>query len=172
MVTATAAALLIAAPARAGSFGVYGAYWNSDQADSSAGGGAKVGFAFVKFLEFEIRGSFHPSFETDVMGQNVDVKARPLDGGLRVNLLPSGPVNPYLGAGLTYYFLDTDEGDVDNEAGIYGQAGLEFGGKTRRFFVEALWRKMDTTISLAAFDRDTDFDGFAASAGYVWRWGS
>jgi hypothetical protein len=172
MVAALAVAMCFSVPARAGSLGFYGSYWDSDQADSSAGGGGRVGFAFVKYLEIEFRGTYYPSFTTDVMGTSVEVKAKPLDGGLRVNLLPSGPVNPYVGAGLTYYFLDSDAGGIDNKAGIYGQAGLEIGKETRRFFVEAVWRKMDTTISLAAFDRDADFDGIAADAGFVWRWGS
>jgi len=159
-------------PARAGSFGVYGSYWNSDQADSSWGGGGKVGFTFVKFLELEFHGTYYPSFTTDVAGQAVDVKAKPLDGGLRVNLLPSGPINPFVGAGVSYYFLSTDQGSVDNKTGIYGQAGLDLGSGHSRFFVEALWRKMDTHISLSSFRRHATLDGFAANAGVVWRWGS
>jgi hypothetical protein len=172
IVTTLAAGMLLSAPARAGSFGAYGSYWNSDQADSSAGAGARIGFGFVKFLELDFHATDYPSFTTDVGGQSVDVKAMPVDGGLRVNFLPGGPINPFVGAGVTYYFLDTDKGGVDNKAGLYGQAGLEFGGKGPRFFIEALWRKVDAGISLAAFDRDTQFDGLAANAGFAWRWGS
>ncbi len=170
MVIALAAVMLASAPARAGSLGVYGSYWDSDQADSSAGVGGRIGFKLVKFLEIDFHGTYYPSFTTDVGGQSVDVKAKPLDGGLRVNLLPGGPINPYVGAGVTRYLLDTDRGDIDDQTGIYGQAGLELGGSGRRFFVEALWRKMDSTISLASFDRNAQFDGIAANAGFVWRW--
>ena len=165
-------AMIVVGPAWAGSLGVYGSYWDSEEADSSAGGGGRVGFAFVKFLEVEFRGTYYPSFNTDVMGMNVDVKAKPLDGGLRFNLLPSGPLNPYVGAGVTYYFLSADGGDIEDKTGIYGEAGLELGANRRKFFIEALWRKMDTTISLAAFNRRTDFDGVAFNTGLVWRWGS
>ena len=171
IVTGLAAVLFVSAPARAGSFGVYGSYWDSDQADSSLGGGGKVGFTFVKFLELEFHGTYYPSFTTDASGLAVDVKAKPVDGGLRVNLLPSAPVNPYVGAGVTYYFLSTDQGAIDSKTGIYGQAGLDVGSGNTRFFVEALWRKMDTHISLASFDRDAKFDGVAANAGVAWRWG-
>lgn len=171
LVIGLAAVMLASAPARAGSFGFYGSYWDSDQAENSAGGGGRVGFSFVKFLELEFRGTHYPSFTADVMGMGVDVKATPLDGGLRVNLLPSARVNPYVGAGITYYFLTTDQGDVDNQTGVYGQAGLDFGKGKARFFIEALWRKMDTTISLASFDRDTQFDGIAVDTGVVVRWG-
>lgn len=172
MVTAFAAVLLLSAPAQAGSFGLYGSYWDSDQADSSTGGGARIGFKFATILEVDFHGTYYPSFTTDVGGQSVDVRAKPLDGGLRFNLLPGGAINPYVGAGVTYYMLDTDKGDIDDKTGVYGQAGLEVGGSGRRFFVEALWRKMESTISLASFDRKAQFDGIAANAGFVWRWGS
>src|SRR2546425_3987485 len=124
IVTGLAAVLFVSAPARAGSFGVYGSYWNSDQADSSWGGGGKVGFTFVKFLELEFHGTYYPSFTTDVAGQAVDVNAKPLHGGLRVNLLPSGPINPFVGAGVSYYFLNTAQRSVDNQTAIYGNSGL------------------------------------------------
>jgi len=171
VVTALTAGGLFFVPAWAGSFGVYGSYWDSDQADRSRGGGARLGVSFVKFLELDFHGTYYPDFTTDVGGQSVDVKAKPIDGGLRVNLLPGGPVNPYVGAGATYYFLSTNQGDIDSKTGIYGQAGLEF-GKGSRFFVEAIWRKVDTKITLASFDRDTRFDGFSANAGFTWRWGN
>ncbi len=171
MVTGLAAFMLFSAPARAGSFGFYGSYWDSDQADSSAGGGGRIGFNFVKFLELEFHGTYYPSFTTDIGGQAVDVKAKPVDGGLRVNFLPSSPINPYVGAGVTRYFLDTDQGGIEDKNGIYGEAGLDLGSGNSRFFIEALWRKVDTQISLASFDRNARFDGIAANAGVVWRWG-
>jgi len=164
-------AVLLGAPALAGSFSLYGSHWDSDTAENSAGGGAHVGFNFVKFLELDFHGTYYPDFTTEVSGQPVEVKARPLDGGLRVNILPMAPVNPFVGAGVTYYFLDTDQGSIDNTTGIYGQAGLDMGSGHSKFFVEALWRKLDTSISLASFDRDATLDGFAANAGVVWRWG-
>lgn len=101
--------------------------WNrdSDQADKSEGGGVRVGFNLVKFLELDFHGTYYSCFETDILGQIVEVKAKPVDGGLRFNLLPDGPVKPYVGAGVT----------------------------------------------LSAFDRDTQFDGIAANAGFAWRWG-
>jgi len=171
MVTALAATALLSAPALAGSLGVYGSYWNSDQADNSAGAGGRIGFSFVKVLELDFHGTYYRSFTTDVNGQSVDVKAKPVDGGLRVNFLPSSPINPYVGAGVTRYFLESDQGTIDDKNGIYGQAGIELGSKGSRFFVEALWRKMETHVSLSSFDRNAKFDGIAANAGLVWRWG-
>jgi outer membrane protein W len=171
VLTAFALVALASTPILAGSFGVYGSYWDSDQADNSSGGGARLGFNFTKRIELDLHGTYYPKFTTDVGGQSVEVKAKPVDGGLRFNLLPGGPLNPYVGAGATYYFLDSDQGSIQSKTGVYGQAGLEFGSGSSHFFVEALWRKLETHLSLASFDTKTRFDGFAANAGFAWRWG-
>ena len=125
-------------------------YWNSDQADKSGGGGARIGSDFTKFIELEFHGTCFSNFTTDVNGQSVDVKATPVDGGLRFNLLPTSTVNPFVGAGATYYFLDASQA---------------------HFFIEALWRKMETTLSFASFNQNTQFDGLAGNVGIDWRWG-
>ena len=162
---------LFSVPAAAGSFGLYGSYWDSDQVDSSWGGGVRIGFNFVKFLELEFHGTDYPSFSSTTTPAALDIKAIPADGGLRFNILPTKAVNPYFGAGVSYYFLDSDEGSIDNQTGWYGEAGLDFGGKNARFFLEAMWRKMDTTISLNSFDTDANFDGVVGNVGVNWRWG-
>src|SRR3989442_14366479 len=122
VVTGLAAVLFVSAPARAGGFGVYGSYWNSDQADSSSGGGGKIGFTFVKFLELEFHGTYYPSFTTDVAGQAVHVEGKPGGGGPRGNLLPTAAINPYVGGGGTHYFLDSDQGASEHKRRSHGQA--------------------------------------------------
>ena len=159
-------------PAHAGSFGVYGSHWDSNDAGDSWAGGARVGFNFVKMLEFEVHGTQYSDFKSDIPSPDTKVKARALDGGLRVNFLPTAPLNPYVGAGVSYYFLDSNPGDINNKSGIYGVAGLDFGSKVSHFFVEAMWRKLDTTITLNSFNTDAKFDGVAGNAGFVWRWGT
>jgi hypothetical protein len=156
MLPGLAAGLLISVPVWAGSAGVYGSYWDAKEADDSPGGGAKIGFPFAKVLEVEFRATYYPNLVTDVIGQRIEVKATPLDGGLRVNFLPSAAVRPF---------------EIDNTTGYYEQAGLDFGRAASRFFVEALWRKMDTEVTFMTIGRDVEFDGFAADAGVVWRWG-
>ena len=161
---------LFCAPAMAGSFGVFGSYWDSSDASNSWGGGARVGFGFVKFLELEIKGTYYPSFTLTESGQSVDFKATPVDGGLRFNILPEKSINPYVGAGATYYFLNTSDGSADNKTGWYGEGGVEFGKKTH-IFVEAVWRKMDTTLSFNSFDTNVTFDGWSGDVGFNWSWG-
>jgi len=167
---ALALAVLASIPAQAGSFGVYGSYWEPDDADSSTGYGARIGFEFVKVLEFEFRGTHYGDFQSTVTPTDVKVEAIPLDGGLRVNFLPTAAVNPYIGAGVTYYFLDSEDASIENETGIYGVAGLDFGSAHTRFFLEAMWRKLDATIAIGSFDTDATLDGFAANTGFNWRW--
>ena len=170
MVVATL--VLFSVPAHAGSFGAYGSYWSSDDAANSWGAGARVGFNFAKWLELEFHGAYYPDFGTQVFSEDIKVRAIPVDGGLKFNFLPTKTVNPYAGLGVTYYFLDTDQGDIDNETGLYGELGLDFGNEKTRFFVEAVWRKLDTSISVNSLNDDVNFDGIDWHAGVTWRWGN
>jgi len=162
---------LVSVPTQAGSFGVYGSYWSSDEASNSWGAGARVGFDFSKWVELEFHGTYYPDFGAEGFSEDIEVRAIPVDGGLKFNFLPGKMVNPYAGLGVTYYFLDTNPGEIDNETGIYGEGGLDFGGENARFFVEAMWRKVDASIRLDSFQRDVAFDGIDWHAGVVWRWG-
>jgi len=47
---------------------------------------------------------------------------------------------------------------------------VEFGSKTHIFF-EAVWRKMDTTLSFNSFDTNVKFDGWSGDVGFNWSWG-
>ena len=162
---------LCSVPAHAGSLSLYGSRWDSKDAGDSWGGGARVGFTFVKMLEFEFRGTRYSDFKSTDLPSDVDVKATALDGGLRINFLPNAPFNPYVGAGVSHYFLEASPGTIDDKSGVYGAAGIDFGSRHSRLFVEAMWRRLDTTISLSAFNTDAKFDGIAADAGFTWRWG-
>ncbi|MCI0408331.1 MAG: porin family protein [Acidobacteria bacterium] len=165
-----AAMFLFAVPSWAGSFGVYGSYWDSNDASSSWGGGVRMGFDFFKWMELEFHGTYFPDFGEEILGSTVDITATPVDGGLRFNFLPDAKVNVYAGAGASYYFMDATDASMDNTTGWYGEAGLEF-GKNSRFFVEAMWRVMDTSLSFGSFDEDADFDGISGQVGFNWSWG-
>jgi hypothetical protein len=164
---------LFSAPSWAGSFGVYGAYWNSKDADASGGAGVRMGFNFTKMLELEFHGTYFPDFKDDQFpGQSFDLTAIPVDGGLRLNFIPDGGFNPYVGGGVTRYFLSTDPGSVEDQNGMYLNAGFEAGAKdSGHFFAEVMWRKVDTPISLGTFDDEVRFDGLGVNAGANWRWG-
>jgi len=165
---------LFSAPSWAGSSSVFGSYWDSKDADASWGAGVRVGFDLTKMLELEFHGTYYPDFKDDqVPGQSIDLTAIPVDGGLKFNFMPDKRVNPFVGAGATYYFLSTSPGSVEDQAGVYIDAGLDIGDKDgARFFAEVMWRKVDTTLSLGAFDEDVKFDGLGLNVGATWRWGN
>ena len=164
---------LCSAPSWAGSFGVFGSYWDTKDADASWGAGVRTGFSFNKMLELEFRGTYYPNFKNDEFpSQSVDLRAIPVDGGLKINFLPDQVVNPYVGGGFTYYFLSTDPGEVDDQSGVYLNAGLDAGPKDgAKFFAELMWRKVDTSVSFGAFNEDVKFDGINLNVGANWRWG-
>jgi outer membrane protein W len=166
---------LFSAPSWANSFSAYGSYWDTDDADASWGGGARVGFTLTKMLELEFHGTYYPQFRNDEFsGEQIDVTAIPVDAGLKLDFLPDKNVNPFIGAGISYYFLSTHPGSVDDETGLYADAGLDFGSAAKdsvRFFTEIMWRKVDASISFDTFDNDVKLDGFSLSAGATWRWG-
>ena len=129
---------------------------------------------FMKMLELEFHGTHYPDFRYDQFpGQSIDLAALPVHDGLKLNFMPDKGVNPFVGAGATYYFLSTSPGRVHDQSGVYFDAGLDIGGKgSTRFFAELMWRKVDTSLIFGAFDRDVRFGGLGLNAGATWRWGN
>ena len=166
--------LLFSAPSSAGSFSAFGSYWNSKDADASWGAGLRVGFDLTKMLELEFHGTWYPSFNDDEFGsRSIDIRAIPVDGGLKLNFLPDKTVNPFVGAGVSYYFLSVSPGSVDDETGIYLDGGVDIGKKDgTRFFAEVMWRKVDTSVKFNSFNENVKFDGISVNAGATWRWGT
>jgi len=180
------ATTLVAAPAAAGGFGAYGAYWDTDAADQAAGGGLRLGLPLGPVLQLDLGATYYEELVNrpfDALG-DVDtpfvengLQVLPVEAGLRLNLGANGRVNPYLGGGAQYLFLDSDFGDVDDEAGWYARLGAEFGG----FFVEGGYRGVEATVvndpadfedfDDLEFEEETEVDlsGAMVNLGYVWR---
>ena len=57
-------AVLLAAPSMAGSAGVYGAWWTTDDANDSLGLGGWVDFYLGRGVEIEMRGSHFSDFDS------------------------------------------------------------------------------------------------------------
>ena len=165
---------LFSAPSWAGSFSAFGSYWDSRDADASWGAGVRLGVDLTKKLELEFHGTWYPAFQNDEFsGESFDLTAIPVDGGLKLNFMPDNTVNPFVGAGVSYYFLTIDPGSVDDQVGVYLNGGLDVGSVDgTRFFAEVMWRKVDTSVKFGAFDEDVKFDGFALNVGATWRWGT
>jgi len=159
--------LSAAAPASAGSFGVYGSYWAGGDTDAIYGGGVRVGFNFFKWMELEFHGTYYGDSEEEIGGTTVEFSNIPVDGGLKFNFMPEKSFNIYAGAGVTYYFLSSNVGEVDDEFGYYADGGFEIGTKTK-FFAEVLYRFLETEIEDAGSVEDIDFSDFAINAGLNW----
>ena len=188
-----ALALLLAfaaAPATASSFSIFGSYWDTDALGETAGGGIQFGVPLGgQGLQLDFRGTYYPDLteEFDDLvegddGPEVEVESIPVDVGLTYHFGRSA-VRPYLGGGGTYYLLDIDRGELDDEFGWYGKGGIEFGSGPRgaSFFVEAMYRSVEGSLDADPEDFDDiddvdftdnvdlDLTGFSASAGIVWH---
>lgn len=186
LLTIAALAALFALPASAGDFSLYGAYWDTDAADDALGGGLRLGIPLGEVITLDFRATYYEElvnrpFERvgDLETPFVDngIQVLPVDLGLRFRFAGGETVTPYIGGGGTYYFLDSDFGNLKDEAGWYALGGVEVGS----FFVEGQYRGVEVTVENdpADFDDidDIEFDpetavkldGFGVNAGWVWR---
>ena len=181
LLAAAAVALLCVAtsPARAEyEFSVFGSpYWAPDETDEVAGGGLTFDIPITSNWQVDLRGSYFEETSPDAFDEALEIgdadspfrenglEVLPLEVGGRYNFLPESKVRPYAGAGVGYYMLDTELGDVNDEGGYYGLLGLGFGNPEKaNFFVEANYRRMEATVEV---DPDTvsDFEGFDEDVG-------
>lgn len=176
----------LAGPAYAGGVGVYGAYWDTDDAQDEGGVGAKLAFSLTPEIELELRGTYYKEFMTTVPDRvrDIEIRAYPLDLGLvyRFNIADA-PVTPYLGGGGTYYILsddlteeeNLDRGYENDEFGYFGEVGLDFQLPNQSsIFVEALYRNANARLDgdgLFEFEQqELDLSGFSAHLGIRLNW--
>ena len=152
-------------------------YWAPDDTDEVAGGGLSLDIPINSNWQVDLRGSYFEETSPDAFGEALEIgdedspfrenglEVLPLEVGGRYNFIPDGKVRPYAGAGVGYYMLDTELGDVNDEGGYYGLVGMGFGNPEKaNFFVEANYRRMEATVEV---DPDTvsDFEGFDENVG-------
>jgi outer membrane protein W len=178
---AVAALGLLAVPAAASDFGVYGSYWDTKDAGQGYGGGIKVGWNIV-----ELRATYfnditanEPTIFTPGQfnneGNKFKIHAAPLEAGLKFNLVRDRAANPYVGGGAAYYLLSTNRGKIKDEAGWYAVAGLDI--PTRAGFginVEGIYRGVKATVTNFENADLSDkvnlkLDGLGINAGLVWK---
>jgi hypothetical protein len=194
ILAALGVAFLLPASASAASFALFGSYWDTDALEEAAGGGIAVGFELSQVIDLEFRATYLEELTDeplDALFDNDDpvfeessIEVLPIDIGLRFNILRRENVNPYLGAGGTYYLLDSKRPgiEIDDEFGYYGVVGARFGDNVGpSFFIEALYRKVEGTAVNDCVDPDVgdidfidrvtlDLDGPSANAGIRWSW--
>lgn len=187
-----AAILVCAAPAAmAQSFQLYGSYWDTADVDETFGGG--VGFAFPfgeSGLGLHANATYYQELSNDPLDNVFDdeegvfedesLEVLPIDVGLHYEFASNGTVSPWIGAGFTYFLLDsTFQGvDVDDETGFHVSLGSRFGANDgTNFFVEAIYRSTEATLVRDRREDDIDLheevaldlDGIGVNAGVMWR---
>ncbi|HEV2853407.1 MAG TPA: outer membrane beta-barrel protein [Thermoanaerobaculia bacterium] len=173
-ICALAALAVSAVPARAADFGLYGSYWDTEDADQALGVGGKLSFGRI----FELRASYFSDVtaDTEPESRDFEIKALPLEAGLAFKFAQGERFSPYIGGGAGYYLLDTNRFDVDDEVGYYAVLGADIKGASGLgFMVEGIYRNMEATVrgdlgDNADVDDEVDLQlgGFGVNAGLVW----
>lgn len=180
---------LAAAPASATDFAIFGSYWDTEELGETAGGGIKLDLG--QTFQLQLRASYYPDLTED-FGQLIDedddlfkfeIEAIPIEAGIKLNLGGGGSVRPFIGGGATYFLLDTNFGDIEDEVGYYLTGGLELGGGGSGvgFFAEAVYRDVEGTLNFDPEEIEDledveiedrvalDLSGLAVNAGIVFR---
>lgn len=173
-------ALVAVSPAAAdNSFGVFGAYHNTEDVEDSMGGGLRTRLGWL-----DLRATFLNDLTRDTSPESLDFElhAVPLEAGLAFDFMQDSRFNPYVGGGVSYFLLDSDDVNVSDQAGFYGVLGSEFGYRENlNFMVEAVYRNMEADVerdpnSLDDVDDITlneestvELGGFGLNAGVSWR---
>lgn len=144
--------LLYSTPA--GAIDLYGmaSYWDHSDLDGVWGGALGVSLSlFTDFLRLDARVYFFDNsyiFAEDVFEEDEftrlesDLSITPFDLGLQLHILPGAQVDPYLLAGFSYLYVDSDWFDFDSSLGGYGGGGLDIalGNSPLHLFGEIVYR--------------------------------
>lgn len=178
--------LVPASTASAQDLAVFGSYWDTEDLEDSAGAGAKLSFG-DGLLGMELRATYYPDLTerfADVLDDeelgalDLEVEAIPVDLGLTL-----GSGNLHAVGGVTWFLLDSNVLEVDDEVGLYVGGALEAGRGNIGFFAEALYRQVEGTVTgeldavdapdelddIVVDDVEIDLGGFAVNAGVVFR---
>jgi Outer membrane protein beta-barrel domain len=158
-VTAVLATAAMAVPASAMDFSIYGSYWDTDVAGDTAGGGISMGVPFNNVLALDLRATYFEELSGEPLGNAFDsndpvfrkqgLNVTPLSLGLRVNFGADQRFRPYASGGLSYFLLDSDFGEVNDEVGYYGALGAAIGNPDGvSFFAEAIYRSAEGEVKL------------------------
>lgn len=196
LLLATAALAILASPAYGSGFEIYGSYWDVDSADEAIGGGLSFWFPIIgDTVDLQLRATYFEETRNNVLDDFDDLpddldelfaennlEVIPVEAGLRFNFAEGAAFSPYIGGGASYFLLDTNFGEVDDEVGWYANGGFAFGdGNGADFFVEAIYREVEGTLEVDIDDVDDpddveildgakiDLSGIGANAGVVFR---
>jgi hypothetical protein len=166
---------ILATPAWAGGgFSLFGSYGSVDNHEWAAGAGARWTFGGERWVG-DLTWTWYQEVSGvgTIAGFDDNIQVIPTELGIRLLMNPKGSVIPYLGGGLTFFYVNLNDGSASNTIGGYAIFGINFGGKKTKFFAEGLYRyaKSDVSYRYAGDERWTgemDVGGFAANVGVIW----
>jgi hypothetical protein len=148
----------------------FGSYSTTTDIGDAWGLGAKLDVALGQLVFLEGRASYYPEFTESVFDEELKISAFPLELGLGVTVS-----NFFASAGLTYFFLDPDEGEMDDSAGFYLSAGFKTGQPAGGFGVygDVMYRVLTSTVNvgdaITVSEKDVNLDGIGINLGIVFR---
>ena len=166
---------ILATPAWAGGgYSLFGSYGSVDNHEFAVGAGMRLTVGGERWMG-DLTWTWYQEVSGvgTIGGRDDNLQVIPTELGIRFLMNPRGSVIPYLGGGLTFFYVNLNDGNASNTVGGYGIFGINFGGKQTKFFVEALYRygQSDVSYRLGGDNLATgtmDVGGFAANAGIVW----
>ena len=189
LLIAAIVAAVVAAPAAAGDFSLYGAWWDTDVAGDTAGGGVSLGIPFNDTLGLELSATYFEELTDDPLANAFDsddpvfveqgLNVTPLSVGLRINFGErESTFRPYASGGVSYFLMDSDFGEINDELGYYAGLGAGIGNPDgMSFFAEAIYRSAEAEVELDPDELDDiddidvrdsatfDLDGIGVNAG-------
>ena len=165
---------VLAAPAWAGGgYSLFGTYGSVDNHEFALGIGARVTVGGDNIVgDFTATWYQKVSGVGTIDGRDDSMQLIPVEAGIRFILNPKGSVIPYLGGGLSFFYVNLNDGNASNPVGAYAIFGINFGGKRTKFMAEALYRygKADVSYSGSGdqVEASMDVGGFAANVGIMW----
>ena len=177
-------------------WGAYAAFWDTGDAGSGYGGGAKVSAELVPNVQLQLRGTYFTGLGEGAGDADVDLKIAPLEAGLALGRPVTDNVSVYGGVGLGYYLVDGEvkvpegseglKADPGDEIGVYLAGGLEwaisrsgasYGETAAVLFAELMYRfvsvddlKVETTPDGDIRLSDADLNGIGVHLGLMIRW--
>jgi len=184
--------LVCASPAMAADFKLFGSYWDTSDLGSASGGGVGFGFPlgssplsidfsgtyFRQLSDRPLHNLFSDETSSGFFSRN-SIRVVPIDATLKWHFINDSNIEPWIGAGATYFLLDSSRSGVDfnDETGWNAGAGLRIGQQHgANFFADAIYRNTKATVrrndtSVSLVDRESlKLDGFGANVGVLWRW--
>ncbi len=164
---------ILAAPAWAGGgYSLFGSYGSVNNDGQSGGAGMRLTVGGARWVG-DLTWTWYPSVSgvKTIAGFKDDLQMIPTDLGIRILFNPRGKFIPYLGGGLTFFYVNVNDGNASNTFGAHAMGGFNIGGGPTKFFAEAVYRfgESDVTYRFGAgdFTGTMDVGGFAVNAGVI-----